>query len=248
MPNTVNVRFHGELNDFIAGESQHTDLEQTYDHVRSIKDLLESMGVPHTEINVLMVNGSSVDFSYLVAAGDSIDAYPAHDRPGSSAFIALQPAISGSPAFVLDVHLGKLAAYMRMYGFDAYYQNNLDDPALASISAEQNRILLTCDRRLLMRSKITSAYFVRQRIPEKQLEEVIQRYQLADQIRPFSRCIHCNGFIKAVDKSAIESQLLPKTREHYDRFFQCQQCGKIYWEGSHVTHMKTFMQRQHWSE
>jgi hypothetical protein len=139
---------------------------------------------------------------------------------------------------VLDTHLGRLAAYLRMFGFDTLYRNDFDDPELANISAEQNRILLTRDLKLLMRKQITRGYFVRERLPRKQLLEVMRRFDLFAAQQPFTRCMHCNGKIRKIGKQSVESRLQPRTRTFYSEFWQCGDCGKIYWKGSHFQRMQ----------
>jgi uncharacterized protein with PIN domain len=139
--------------------------------------------------------------------------------------------------FVLDCHLGRLARYLRQFGFDTLYRNDYTDDELADTSSREHRILLTRDRSLLKRSIITHGYFIREHDPRKQLDEVIRRFDLRNQIIPFGRCTRCNGMVEAVDKAAIEHLLEPKTRLYFDEFWQCTSCGQVYWEGSHVKHM-----------
>ena len=138
---------------------------------------------------------------------------------------------------MLDTHLGQLASYLRLLGFDTLYRNDYTDDELAQTSAEENRILLTRDRSLLKRSIITHGYFIRAFDPRKQLDEVIRRFDLRKQVIPFGRCTRCNGLVEEVAKKAIEDQLEPKTRKYFDSFWRCTSCGQIYWEGSHVKHM-----------
>ena len=177
-------------------------------------------------------------FDHLLNDGDHISVYPPFTTLDISSLRHCQPRLPDQARFILDVHLGRLAAYLRMLGFDTLYRNDYDDPELADISASEQRILLTCDRRLLMRKQIDYGYLVRSRLPRQQLLEVLTRYQLHKQIRPFSRCMHCNGLTRPVDKKTIEHRLLPKTRKYYDTFYQCQNCGKIYWQGSHYQKME----------
>ena len=248
----VTLQFFAELNDFLKDnlrDQQHKpdhyqqgrEIHYQLDKPRSVKDLIESLGVPHTEINIIIVNKRSVDFNYPVGPEDTIEVYPAFQQPDITLITQLQDT-PPEAKFILDVHLGKLASYMRMMGFDTLYRNDYDDPHLARISADENRILLTCDVRLLMRKEIDYGYFVRSRTPQQQFKEVIKRFQLKHRYRPFSRCIHCNGIIRPVDKEDIASQLQAKTRQYYSDFYQCQSCHKIYWEGNHVTQMQTVIQ------
>jgi uncharacterized protein with PIN domain/sulfur carrier protein ThiS len=234
----VSVRFYAELNDFLPEKQQGKQLSVELDRRTSIKDMLEALGVPHTEIMALIVNGESVGFDYIVAAGDHISVYPPFAEIDIHPLQKLGEYTQGEFRFVLDCHLGRLARYLRQCGFDTLYQNDFDDDQLAQISSAEQRILLTRDRSLLKRSTIEYGYFVRATDPRKQLDEIIQRYRLKDQIRPFGRCTLCNGTVEPVDKQAIDSLLEPKTRKHYDTFWQCSNCQQIYWEGSHVEKMQ----------
>jgi len=238
MPQQINIRFYEELNDFLPQQQRKREFSQTLKKQRSIKDLIESIGVPHTEIDLIIVNGESVDFNYPVKAGDQISVYPVFESLDISSLGHCQPEPLRNTRFVLDVHLGRLAAYLRMLGFDTLYRNDYDDPELADISADEHRILLTCDRQLLMRKQISHGYFVRQRQPASQLLEILRRFDLYDNLHPFSRCMRCNGVTRPVSKQKIEARLLPKTKKYYDEFFQCETCKKIYWKGSHYLKMK----------
>jgi uncharacterized protein with PIN domain len=237
MPNEVSIRFYEELNDFLPSEKRKTSFTCKVEGSPSIKDLVESQGVPHTEVDLILVNGESVDFSYQVREGDYISVYPVFETMDVTPVIRLRPEPLRVTRFVIDTHLGRLAAYLRMLGFDSLYRNDYDDATLADISVKEQRILLTCDRQLLMRGKITRGYFVRSRQPRQQLLEVIKRLDLFNSIKPFTRCLHCNGPVHPVAKASIEEQLLPRTRTYYDIFWQCADCGKVYWKGSHYRRM-----------
>jgi len=247
MAEQVSIRFHQTLNDFLPDKLRAAEFTHELKKTRSVKDLIESIGVPHTEVDLVMVNDESVDFSYLVQHDDRIELFPALttaelEQFSVSVLIHNQPQPSLPVRFVIDVHLGRLAGYLRMLGFDCLYRNDYDDPALAAISAKENRILLTCDRRLLMRKQVIYGYFVRARQSREQLSEVLTRYKLYGQVQPFGRCMHCNGLIRSVDKKEIEAQLLEKTRKYPDEFFRCDSCHKIYWEGSHFDRMKNLIE------
>jgi uncharacterized protein with PIN domain/sulfur carrier protein ThiS len=238
MPEQITIRFYEELNDFLPQDHRKTDFVHELKQDRSVKDLIESIGVPHTEIDLIIVNGQSVNFDYLVQDGDHISVYPVFESLDISPLNHCQAKPLRKTRFVLDTHLGKLAAYLRMLGFDTIYRNDYDDPELARISVDERRILLTCDRQLLMRKKITHGYFVRSRQPQQQLLEVLLRFDLTNNQQPFTRCMHCNGKIRPVNKQSIEERLPPNTKQYYDEFFQCEICNKIYWKGSHYQKMK----------
>jgi hypothetical protein len=233
----VELRFYAELNDFLRDAWKQKRFRLELNRRTSVKDLIESLGVPHTEVEVILANGTSVDFSYIVRDKDNLSIYPMFESVDVSPILKLRDEPLRETKFVLDCHLGRLARYLRQFGFDTLYRNDYNDDDLAEISSTQHRILLTRDRNLLKRSIITHAYFIRDHDPRKQLDEVIRRFDLKSQIIPFGRCTRCNGIVQEIDKTAIENQLEPKTRKYFDTFWQCSSCGQIYWEGSHVKHM-----------
>jgi uncharacterized protein with PIN domain len=237
MSGQVTIRFYEELNDFLPPGKRKIDFLHSFKQPGSVKDLIENIGIPHTEIDLILVDGESVDFNYLVKDGDRISVYPVFESLDITPVTHLRSEPLRETKFVLDQHLGKLAAYLRMLGFDTLYRNDYDDPELAEISVNEHRILLTCDLRLLMRKIVTHGYFVRDRNPKKQLVEVIERLDLKRSFQPFTRCMLCNGEIRSVEKSAIESQLNQKTSEEFDEFWQCANCGNIYWKGHHYDRM-----------
>jgi uncharacterized protein with PIN domain len=157
--------------------------------------------------------------------------------------LRLRPAPLREPRFVLDTHLGKLAGYLRLLGFDTLYRNDYDDATLAHISHDERRTLLTRDRGLLKRSMVTHGYYVRETDPQRQVVEVLRRFDLHRSIAPFRRCLRCNGLLQTVDKATVGDRLPPKTHEYYDEFHVCGQCGHIYWKGSHYRHLLDFVER-----
>jgi uncharacterized protein with PIN domain len=229
----IQLRFYEELNDFLAPALRKVEFPNRFTRRTSVKDMIESFGVPHTEVDIILVNGKSVDFSCIVQDGDHISVYPVFESLDISPLLRLRPAPLRSPAFVLDSNLGRLARYLRLLGFDCLYQNNYDDSTVASIADQQQRIVLTRDRALLQRKIITRGYFVREVRPRDQVKEVLARLDLYRLITPFSRCTRCNGNLQAVDKQAVETRLEPKTRKYFHTFRICTDCGQIYWQGSH---------------
>lgn len=242
MSGNVEIRFYEELNDFLTAERRKVPFRYRIKQRGSIKDLIESLGVPHTEVDLILVDGVSVDFGYLVKDGDRISVYPVFEALDITPVTHLRPAPLRTPRFVLDGHLGRLAAYLRLLGFDTLYRNDYDDPTLARISADEHRILLTRDRKLLMRKQISHGYFVREIYPRKQLVEILERFDLYRIQQPFTRCMHCNGMIKPVEKSAVESLLPPRTRIWCNDFGQCVDCGKVYWRGAHFERLEQILQ------
>lgn len=237
----ASIRFYSGLNYFLPDKQKQTEFTLNFTGNVSIKDLIESTGVPHTEIALILVNHTAVDFSYHVQNKDHISVYPEFSQLDISKLTGIEIKPSGDLKFVLDTHMGKLARYLRMLGFDTLYSNNYSDSELAGISARDRRILLTRDRDLLKRSIVTYGYYVRQTGSKNQLQEIIYRYQLTGLIKPFSRCIKCNGLLVEVNKKQIEDQLQTRTKDYYQHFKQCQDCQKIYWQGSHYQKMQTLI-------
>jgi uncharacterized protein with PIN domain len=242
MSGTVHIRFYEELNDFLPPERRKFAFQHRFNQAGSVKDMIEALGVPHTEIDLILVNDRTVDFNYQVRDGDHISVYPVFESLDITPVARLRPAPLRTPRFVLDTHLGRLAAYLRLFGFDTLYRNDYDDKTLAGISADERRILLTRDIRVLMRKQIERGYYVRATQPREQFVEVLSRFDLHKNRRPFTRCIHCNGDIKPVPKQEIETHLLPRTKARHDEFWRCAQCNKIYWKGSHYRRMQELVE------
>jgi len=235
------LRFYSKLNDFLPAKRRQVCFGHQIRSQVSIKDMIESLGVPHTEIDLLLVNGISKDYSYQVRAGDYISVYPSFETLDIASFSRVRQEPPPEPCFVLDTHLGKLAAYLRMLGFDALYRNNYDDKKLAHISSGEKRILLTRDRELLKRSEIVYGYWVRTTNPRKQLLELLERYDLFSAASPFQRCMRCNGLLEVVSKEEIINQLSLTTQLYYDEYHRCLSCYHIYWKGSHFHRMQKFV-------
>ncbi|MDD2695030.1 MAG: Mut7-C RNAse domain-containing protein [Anaerolineales bacterium] len=234
-------RFEGELNDFLAPRRRGGTVMLAFRGAQSVKHLVESLGAPHTEVGAILVGGAAVVFDYIVQDGDQVSVYPLSAQgDGLSPGAALAPP--GEARFVLDNHLGRLAAYLRMLGFDTLYRNDYQDGELAAVCHEQDRILLTRDRRLLMRNSIACGYCVRSKNPRQQLAEVVGRYRLAAAIAPFKRCIRCNGVLRQARKQEVLHLLEPLTRQYFDEFQQCPECGQVYWKGSHHARMLALIQ------
>lgn len=236
-------RFYADLNDFLPPYHRRRDVVHEFQRHTTVKDLIEALGVPHTEIDLILANGVSVDFAYRVQDGDHISVYPMFTALDITPVIRLRPHPLREPRFVLDVHLGKLATYLRLLGFDALYRNDYADQALARLSSEEGRILLTRDRGLLKHSIVAHGYYVRATEGLAQLLEVLRRFDLFDAIQPFHRCVQCNGLMEPVDKAAILDRLLPKTRLYYDEFHRCIDCGRVYWRGSHYERLARLVER-----
>lgn len=236
-------RFYGELNDFLPARRQDREFVVPFQHRAAIKDMIESLGVPHPEVEAILANNVPVNWSYIVQDHDHITIHPASTSPDLAPDLRVGPPAPVEARFVLDAHLGKLAAYLRLLGFDSLYRNDFLDAELARISAAENRILLTRDRNLLKRSIVVYGYFVRATDPRRQVVEIVRRFDLVAAFATYRRCIRCNGVLEPVDKAEIEHLLAPKTRVYYDDFQICRDCHQIYWKGSHFEPLQQFIDR-----
>ncbi len=221
--------FINELNDFLPHYRKNTPFILEFAPHQSLKHLIESLGVPHTEFGQVLVNAQAVDASNRLRDDDRVTVYPA-DLP-----------LEGEPCFILDNHLGQLATYLRMLGFDCLYRNDYQDDELARVAIGEERVLLTRDRRLLMRKAIRRGYCIHQIDPRLQAAEVLRRFKLVGQVKPFRRCLRCNNPLQVVQKQEIIERLEPLTKKYYDEFRLCPACNQIYWKGSHFEHMQAMI-------
>jgi hypothetical protein len=237
----ANFRFYAELNDFLPPERRFAEFAYGFLDVATVKDRIESFGVPHTEVDLILVNGEPVDFAYRVQDGDRIGVYPVFEAFDISGLTRLRPAPLRDPRFVLDVHLGRLAAYLRMLGFDASYRNHCTDERLAEVSRGEHRILLTRDVGLLKRGAVTHGHYVRATKPRQQLVEVVERFDLARLTKPFSRCLRCNTPLARAGKEQVRHQLPAQVALLHDEFLRCPDCGRAYWKGGHFRRMRQWI-------
>jgi uncharacterized protein len=208
-----------------------------------VKDAIESLGVPHTEVDLILVDGRSVDFAHLLRGGERVAVYPMFEALDISPLVRLRPAPLRDPRFVADVHLGKLTRHLRMAGFDTLYADRWDDDEIVRISRVQKRTILTRDKAMLRRGDVERGYFVRATESEAQLAEVIRALQLEGLLTPFTRCRECNVALEDAPREAVVEHLPEKVRAFYDRFKRCPGCERVYWEGTHFARMKGILDR-----
>lgn len=234
----VTIRFYEELNDFLEERKKKAVYNVKTNPGQTVKDLIESENVPHTEVDLILVNSVSVDFSYQVKENDRISVYPVFESMDIKNATKLRPLPlrllpSKKTSFIIDVNLGKLARYLRIAGFDTLYSNSYEDSEIAEISVKEDRIVLTRDRDLLKRSIIKRGYWIRSQNAILQYHTVLERFDLKDSVAIYSRCPSCNGELQVADKKDILDRIPHKTAKYYDDFKICRECGKIYWKGSH---------------
>ena len=237
----ASFRFYAELNDFLLPERRFTEFAYGFLDVATVKDRVQSFGVPHTEVDLILVNGKPVGFAYRVQDGDRISVYPVFEAFDISGLTRLRPEPLRDPRFVLDVHLGRLAAYLRMLGFDTLYQNRCTDECLAEVSRREHRILFTRDVGLLKRGSVTHGYYLRATEPRQQLAEVVGRFDLVHLTKPFSRCLRCNTLLGKAGKDQVRHQLPAQVALLHDEFLRCPDCGRAYWKGGHFRRMRQWI-------
>ena len=238
---TAYFRFYAELNDFLDKKLRAKTFPYAFWGNPAIKDAIEAIGVPHPEVDLILVNGKSVDFAYRLQEGDRVSVYPKFELLNIEEVTQLRPKPMRQPRFIADVNLGRLARKLRLLGFDTLYRNDYLDEEIIRIAIEEHRIILTRDAELLKNHRVTHGYWLRSTLSEAQIKEVVEKFDLYSLIKAFSRCMVCNGLLNPVAKAEIVHLLKPQTRHNFDRFFRCRDCRKIYWQGTHYQRMLSFI-------
>lgn len=241
--NTALFRFYAELNDFLPAEKRQKSILYRFHDAPAVKDAIEALGVPHVEVDLVIINGCSVDFAHRLQPGDQVSVYPVFETLNITPLVRLSGRPLRRTAFIADVHLKKLARLLRLLGFDTVHANDVGDTKIVSQAAEDRRIILTRDRELLKRRAVTHGYWVRSTEPLEQAREVLRRFDLRDQVRLFRRCVACNGALIPVDKKAVLPRIPPKTARWLDEYFICRNCDKLYWHGTHVPKLEEIVDR-----
>jgi hypothetical protein len=239
----VTVRFYGALNDFLPPERRGHEFTHVTQGSPSVKDLIESLGPPHPEVDVVLVDGESVGFAHRVGPGSRVVAYPPFHSLDVAPVMRLGPPPQEVPRFILDVGLGRLVGFLRMLGFDSLWRNDYADDTLARVSHDEDRILLTRDLGVLKRGEVTRGYFPRATDPEHQLVEVVRRFGLTSRMRPFSRCLACNGPLTSAEPHEVKDRIPERVAERHSRFQQCAECQRVYWAGTHQQRMQALVDR-----
>ncbi len=226
-------RFYEELNDHLPAKWKKQRFVFEFKGKPSVKNTIQAIGIPHNEVDLILVNGEPVNFEYQMKGGEEISVFPVFESLDISPVVRLRPKPLRETRFIVDVNLGKLAQKLRLLGFDALFRNDFEDDEIIETALKEKRIILTRDRGILKQNSVLHGYWLRNDDPKKQLVEVIDRFQLQNSFRPFSRCSNCNGRLKEVGMNELEKRLSADTLTYYDEFWECAGCKKIYWQGSH---------------
>lgn len=238
---TANFRFYAELNEFLAPARRGREFASPCARAATTKHMIEALGVPHTEVELVLVNGESVGFGHLLCEGDRVAVYPKFEALDVMPLLRVRGRTLGVMRFIADAHLGGLARLLRMTGFDTLYDNHFRDDEIERIARVQGRIVLTRDRELLKRRGITHGCYVHALRSPQQLREIIDRLDLARDARPFTLCLCCNAPLHAIEKHRVAAMLPPTVRDHYERFSVCDLCHRVFWEGSHWRRMRSIV-------
>jgi uncharacterized protein len=240
-PFTVRLNFHGDLDFFLGSKAASGIVERRLMEKTSIKDIIESCGVPHPEVDIIRTGGRIVGFEHTLSQDANVEVFPV----GNGGTIPTEKHLQASQisAFVVDGHLGKLARNLRLLGFDVAYEQNASDRQLLNVMIRETRALLTRDRRLLMHAIVQHGYCPRSQNANEQTIEVVRRFNLVNSITPFTRCLRCNARLQDAAKADVIEKLEPLTKIYYDQFRRCPGCGQIYWAGSHFTKLEQWLQK-----
>jgi uncharacterized protein with PIN domain len=240
---SAEFRFYEELNDFLPAERRKVGFQQPFHGTPAVRDVIQAIGVPHTAVDLVLVDGRSVDFAHRLLGGERVAVYPVFERFDISPISHLRPQPLRQTRFILDVHLGRLTRYLRMLGFDSAYRSDWEDAQIIERAQSEQRIILTRDVGILKQKRVTHGYWLRNSEPGKQLIEVLEALDLRGQLKPFTRCMDCNGTIRPAPAELLDRMVDPDILVRFDRFWRCANCGKVYWRGSHYRRMLEAVQR-----
>ncbi len=230
----VEIRFYAELNDFLPVDKRQRTFTHAFTGTPSVKDTIEAIGVPHTEVDVILVNDASVDFAHRLRGGERVAVYPVFERYDVAPVTRLRPEPLRVTRFIADVHLGSLARYLRLLGFDTTWERDLADDAIIEIAAREGRIILTRDKGILKNGRVTHGYWLRSTETMQQVEEVIRSLHLARRLSPYTRCMECNEDLESIRRRDAVGSVPLQVFIVYREFKRCTNCRRVYWRGSHL--------------
>ena len=238
----ADFRFYEELNDFLRPELRKRTFRRVFSGTPAIKDVIEAIGVPHSEVDLVLIDGESVGFGRRLHDGNRVAVYPVFERLDLTPLVRLCPRPLRRTRFVLDVHLGTLARYLRLLGFDTLYRNDYDDHQIVRLAHDDSRIILTRDKGLLKHRAVTRGRWIRHTRPLEQLRETLYAFDLVGSARPFTRCAVCNGGLRQLGRRQLAAAVPARVRERHDRFARCTLCARIYWPGTHTMRIRQALQ------
>jgi len=242
---SAEFRFYEELNDFLPEARRKRAFSWRFHGTPSVKDTIEAIGVPHTEVDLVLVDGRSVGFGHKLSGGERVAVYPVFERLDVSPLVRLRPAPLRVTRFIVDVHLGTLARYLRLLGFDTLWRNDFGDEFIISAAREQQRIILTRDKGILKDGRVTHGYWLRATDPLLQVEEVVRALQLGPGFAAYTRCLECNGLLRPIPREEAAREVPLQVFLAFRDFSRCESCGRVYWAGSHRERLDEVIARAH---
>lgn len=240
---SAEFRFYAELNDFLPPSRRQRSFEYRFTGTPAVKDAIEALGVPHTEVDLILIDGESAPFEAPLAGGARVAVFPMFESVDIGPLTRVRPEPLRVTRFIADVHLGTLARYLRLIGYDTVWRNDLDDDEIVLRAAAEKRIVLTRDRGILRRRSVTHGYAVRESDPIRQLEEIVRALDLGGRMQPFTRCLACNGLLAPLDRDAAAPLVPKRVHESHADFLRCPDCARVYWPGSHRARLDALIDR-----
>ncbi len=244
IPDQVHLRFYEELNRYLPKEKRKRQFDYHITKAVTIQEVLNDLGVPSSEIDLLLVNGESAGLDFVLHGNEHVSVYPRFERFNINDLTKIREKPLRELKFICDSHLGKLSKYLRMLGFDTLFANQNSIDQIIELSLSQNRIILSRNHRLVKHRLVTRSLWVRSFDPLEQIRDVVFQLDLQNSISPLTRCIVCNGRLEKIGKDKIQNRLEEETANNFNDFYICRQCGKIYWKGSHYNNMLTLIETQ----
>jgi len=239
----VQFRAYAELNDFLRLDRRQIAFDYFYHGPVTIKEAIENQGIPHSSVELVLVNGEPVDFNFHLSENNFISLYPVFELLDISTLTKIRTGTLRNIRFIVDAHLGKLAKNLRIMGFDTLYRNNYADNQIRLIGRLQERIILTKDKGLLMAKNVARGYYVRSVKAKEQTTEVVRKFDLYSKTDSLSRCLICNHKLVEISAAAIPGEILLNLAKGFDFFYKCRHCHKFFWKGLHYKNMAESIQQ-----
>jgi len=240
---TAFFRFYAELNDFIIPSNRQQIIPYHYNFAPSIKDAIEAQGVPHPEVALILIDGRAVTFEQCLNSREQIAVYPHFRQIKSDILNKLRPPRPGKPKFLTDQNLGKLTKKLRLLGLDTVSFSTNQSAKFIALANTEERIILTRSIGLLKNKSVVFGYWIRHEQILAQVQEILNRFPVKSYLKPFGRCSICNGCVFEVEKEKIAMLLPSRTKTYFNDFNRCENCGQIYWKGSHYQRIDTFIKQ-----
>jgi len=167
-------RFYEELNDFLPSNRKKVDFDAMFSERKSIKEIIEGFGIPPTKVDLILINGKSVDFNYILKDGDRVSVYPVFERLNIQNVTQLRRVPLRRIQFIADTHLKKIVKPMRVLGFDIDFNGYYTLQEIIEKSIQEKRIILTTRKELKRSKSVTHCILMRPGTTRKQIKYVME--------------------------------------------------------------------------